>query len=91
MVIQNRIICDFVTQRCASLLLLVNNMHHKTTLSDIARMVIDRIEYSHVSSKDIIKSSLNTPLNNHPCLHILRLGVLRQYFDRNVADYLAQK
>ena len=43
-----------------------------------------------VNSKDGIKLSLDTPLNNRPCLNILCPGVLRQYFDRNVTGYLGQ-
>ena len=65
-------------------------MQHKTTLGDMARMVIDRMVSSPLNSKDGINLSLDTPLKNCPGLNILRLGGLRQYFGRNVTEYLGQ-
>ena len=91
MAIKNRHICDFVTQRCASLSSLVIHNNHKTTLGYMARIVVCRMLYSPVNSKDGIKLSLDTPLNNSPHLNILRPGVLHHYFGRNVTEYLGQK
>ena len=90
MTIKNRKICYFVTQHCTSLLSIVIHMHHKTTLSHTTRMVVERMVCSSVRSKDGIKLSLDTPLNNRPCLDIVRSEVLRQYFGRNVTEYLGQ-
>ena len=56
----------------------------------MARIGVDRILCSSVSSKDGIKLSLDTPLNNRSCLNILRPGVLHQYFVQNVTDHLEQ-
>ena len=77
MAIHNRNICDFVTQRCASLSSLIIRNNHKTALGDMARMVVDRMVCLPLSSKDSIKLLLDTPLNNYLCLNILRPGVLR--------------
>ena len=90
MAIKNRHICDFVTQRCASLSSLVIHNNHKTTLGYMARIVVCRMLYSPVNSKDGIKLSLDTPLNNRPYLNILRPGVSCLYFGRNVIEYSGQ-
>ena len=45
---------------------------------------------SPVNSKNGIEISLDTPLNNCPCLNMLCPGVLRQYFGMNVTEYLGQ-
>ena len=81
-------ICGLITQRCASLSSLIIHNDHKTTLGDMARMAEDRMICSSVNSKDGIKLLLDTPLNNNPCLNILRPGILRHYFGRNVTEYL---
>ena len=65
-------------------------MQHKTTLCDMARMVVDRIVCSPVNSKYSIELSLYTPLNNRPCLSLVHPGVLRQCFSRNISEYLGQ-
>ena len=82
----NSNICYFITQRCASLSSLVIHNDHISALGDMARMVIDKMVCSPANSKDSIKLSLDKPLNNHTCLNMLRPGVLRQYFGRNVTE-----
>ena len=52
MEIWNRKILDFVTQCYTSLSSLVIHMQHKTTLDDMARIVVDMMVYSSVNSKD---------------------------------------
>ena len=69
---------------------LVIHNDHKIILGDMARLAVNRMVYSPVSSKYGIELSLDTSLNNRPCLNILRPGVLRQYFGRNLTEYLGQ-
>ena len=88
MAINNRNVCGFITQRCASLLSHMIHNGHKTTLVDMVRMVVDRMVCSSVNSKYGIKLSLDTPLKNHPRINILRPWVLHQYFGRNITNYL---
>ena len=56
----------------------------------MARMVVDRMIYLPVRSRDGIKLSFDTQLKNRPCLNIPRPGVLHQYFGRNISKYLGQ-
>ena len=88
MVITNRNIRDFVTYWCASLPSPIIHNNHKTALGYMSRMVVDRMVCSSVNSKYGIKLSLDTPLKNCPCVNILLPGVLRQYFGRNITEYL---
>ena len=89
MAINNSNICDCVTQRCASLSSLVIHNNHKTTLGHMAIMGVDRMVCSPMNSKNSIKLSLVTPLNNRQYINILHPKVLGQYFSRNVTEFLA--
>ena len=51
-------------------------MQHEKILGDMARMLVDRLIYSPMNSKDIIKLSLDTPLSNCTYLNILCPGVV---------------
>ena len=46
---------------------------------------------SPVNSKDGVKLSLDTPLNNRPYIKILCQEVICQYYGRSITDYLGQK
>ena len=59
-------------------------MEKQNKLSQPARDIIRKLIYSPINSKDGIKLSWDTPLNNQRCLNILRPAVLRQYYGANV-------
>ena len=59
-------------------------MEKENKLSQPARDIIRKIIHSPINSKDGIKLSWDTPLNNQRCLNILRPTVLRQYYGANV-------
>ena len=71
-------------QRNDHLASLVIHMEKTNQLSQAARDIIQKIIHSPINSKDGIKLSWDTPLNNQRCLNILRPAVLRQYYGANV-------
>ena len=58
-----------------------------TLLYDFSRSVIDTLICNPINSKNGLKLSIDTPLNNDACLNIHRPAVLRQYFGREVENY----
>ena len=59
-------------------------MENQNKLSQTARDIIKKIIQSPINSKNAIKLSWDTPLNNKMCLNILRPAVIRQYYGANV-------
>ena len=51
-----------------------------TLLYDFSRSVIDTLICYPINSKNGLKLSIDTPLNNDACVKIHRPAVLRQYF-----------
>ena len=63
---------------------IVAQLSNCSELAYCARQIINKIIRSPINSKEGIKLSLDTPLNNPPSLNILRPAVLRQYFGKNL-------
>ena len=57
-----------------------------TLLYDFSRSVIDTLLHNPINSKNGLKLSIDTPLNNDACLNIHCPAVLRQYFGRQVEN-----
>ena len=72
-----RNITELHVQRNNHLASLVIHTEKKNKLSQPARDIIRKLIYSPINSKDGIKLSWDTPLNNQRFLSILRLAVLR--------------
>ena len=68
------------------LLSIVYQLPENTLLYDLSRTVIDELIRSTVNSKFRIKLLFDKPLNNDIGLNILRPAVLKQYFDKEVAN-----
>ena len=85
-ILEFRNITELHVQRNDHLASLVIHMEKEYVLSQPTRDIISTIIHSPINSKDKIKLSWDTPLNNQKCLNILRPTVLKQCYGANIDD-----